>query len=180
MKISVFGGSEPKPGTPAYLEALELGRLIANAGHTAMTGGYMGTMEAVSKGANEAGGHVIGVTCEEIEAWRPIGANPWVIEEVRCKTLRERLQYLTEGCDCAVALPGGAGTLTEIMLIWNQMLINAIPKVPIVLIGAGWRAVLNDTLHAHFSDYIHEDSQKLLTFVDTPAEVLRIIQYPHR
>jgi len=51
-----------------------------------------GTMEAVSRGAAEAGGHVIGVTCEDIEKWRPIGANAWVKEEWRKKTLTERLE----------------------------------------------------------------------------------------
>lgn len=67
MNIAVFGGSQPKEGDPAYAEAYELGSLLAQAGHTVLTGGYIGTMEAVSRGAAEAGGHVIGVTCEEIE-----------------------------------------------------------------------------------------------------------------
>ena len=62
MIVTVYGGSEPKPESPAYLEAEQLGMAIAKSGHTAMTGGYMGTMEAVSKGCAEQGGHVIGVT----------------------------------------------------------------------------------------------------------------------
>ena len=83
MKISVFGGSQPKEEDAAYAEAMELGRLLAQRGHTVLTGGYIGVMEAVSRGACEAGGHVIGVTCEDIEAWRPIKANSWVMEEIR-------------------------------------------------------------------------------------------------
>src|SRR5512142_1263980 len=99
MRVSVFGGSQPKEGESAYAEAMELGRLLAKRGHTVLTGGYIGTMEAVSRGANEAGGHVIGVTCEEIEAWRPTKANTWVIEEIRKKTLLERLHALIHGSD---------------------------------------------------------------------------------
>ena len=175
MIISVFGGSEPKPESPAYEEAYQLGQLIASSGQTVMTGGYMGTMEAVSRGAKEQGGHVIGVTCEEIEAWRPVGPNPWVIEEVRCKTLRERLDYLTRECDCAMALPGGAGTLAEIMLMWNQMLIQAIPVVPMILIGIGWRAVLQDSMTKHFNDYIHDDHQQMLSYADTPDHAVQLI-----
>ena len=57
MKISIFGGSHPKPGDQAYEEAMLLGRLLAIAGHTILTGGYIGTMEAASRGASEAGGH---------------------------------------------------------------------------------------------------------------------------
>ena len=84
------------------------------AGHTVLTGGYMGSMEAVSRGANEAGGHVIGVTCADIEAWRGSRANAWVKEERRFATLQERLNELILACDAAIALPGGPGTLAEV------------------------------------------------------------------
>src|SRR3990170_2967057 len=107
MKISVFGGSQPKAGDQSYTEAFELGKILAQRGHTVLTGGYIGTMEAVSRGAAEAGGHVIGVTCEDLERWRPVGRNKWVIEEWKKQTLFERLQSLIEKCDAAFALPGG-------------------------------------------------------------------------
>jgi uncharacterized protein (TIGR00730 family) len=117
MNITVFGGSQPMEGSAAYEEARKLGTLLAQRGHAVLTGGYMGTMEAVSHGASEAGGHVIGVTCEDIETWRARKANQWVKEERRKKSLIERLQALIEGCDAAIALPGGAGTLTEISVL---------------------------------------------------------------
>jgi uncharacterized protein (TIGR00725 family) len=101
MKVSVFGGSQPKEDSTAYAEARELGKLLAERGHTVLTGGYIGVMEAVSRGAHEAGGHVIGVTCEDIEVWRPIKANSWVKEEIRKKTLVERLHTLIHECDAA-------------------------------------------------------------------------------
>src|SRR5512141_3350136 len=105
MNVTVFGGAQPKEGSAAYEEARELGALIAGRGHTVLTGGYMGTMEAVSRGAAEAGGHVIGVTCAEIERWRPIGANRWVKEELRKETLMERIHALIHESDAALALP---------------------------------------------------------------------------
>ena len=80
MKISVFGGSKTPAGSPDYQEALALGRGLAQAGHTVLTGGYRGTMEAVSRGAAEAGGQAIGVTCGEIESWRGVQPNPWLTE----------------------------------------------------------------------------------------------------
>ncbi|HLE92709.1 MAG TPA: LOG family protein, partial [Anaerolineales bacterium] len=128
MKITVFGGSQPKEGDAAYAEAQDLGRLLAERGHTVLTGGYIGTMEAVSRGACEAGGHVIGVTCEDIEAWRPIKANAWVKEEIRKKTLIERLHALIHDSDAALALPGGAGTLAEISLMWNLMIVETLRR----------------------------------------------------
>ncbi len=142
--ITVFGGSQPQPGTPAYLEAFELGGLLADAGCTVLTGGYIGTMEAVSRGAAEAGGHVVGVTCDEIERWRPVKANSWVREERRFPTLHQRLDELIFACDAAIALPGGPGTLTEISLTWNLMIVASIPPKPLILVGLGWKAVFEE------------------------------------
>jgi hypothetical protein len=90
MRVSVFGGSQPREGDEAYTEAQALGRLLAERGHTVLTGGYIGTMEAVSRGANKAGGHVIGVTCADIERWRPRAANQWVKEEIKSTLLGDK------------------------------------------------------------------------------------------
>ena len=110
MNITIFGGAQPKEGSQAYEEARELGALLAQRGHVILTGGYMGTMEAVSRGAHEAGGHVVGVTCIDIEEWRNSKPNQWVKEERRKKTLMDRIMGLIEGCDAAMALSGGLGT----------------------------------------------------------------------
>ena len=163
MNISVFGGSQPKAGDAAYAEAQELGKLLAQRGHTVLTGGYIGTMEAVSRGASEAGGHVIGVTCVDIENWRKVGANRWVKEEWRKKTLVERLQALIEGCDAALALPGGPGTLTEISLMWNLMIVESLHRRPLVLIGNGWQSVL-DQVFTQLDGYVPAHQRELLTF----------------
>lgn len=163
MNISVFGGSQPKEGDAAYAEAQELGKLLAQRGHTVLTGGYIGTMEAVSRGASEAGGHVIGVTCEDIENWRKVGANRWVKEEWRKKTLNERLQALIEGCDAALALPGGPGTLTEISLMWNLMIVESLHRRPLILIGDGWQSVF-DQVFTQLDKYTPAHQRGLLFF----------------
>ena len=163
MNISVFGGSQPRQGDTAYNEAMELGRLLAQRGHTVLTGGYIGTMEAVSRGASEAGGHVIGVTCEDIENWRKVVPNRWVKEEWRKKTLVERLQALIVGCDAALALPGGPGTLTEISLMWNLMIVESLHRRPLILIGNGWQSVL-DQVFTQLDGYTPAHQRELLTF----------------
>jgi len=178
MNITVFGGSQPQPGSPAYSEAYELGSLLAQAGHTVLTGGYIGTMEAVSRGANEAGGHVIGVTCSDIEAWRPIKPNVWVKEERRFATLQERLNELVLACDAAIALPGGPGTLTEIALTWNLMIVNSMPPKPLILTGAGWRSVM-ESLFASFKVYIPQNQRDLLQFAPDIQEAVNLLSNHH-
>lgn len=174
MNISVFGGSQPKPGSLAYDEAYQLGEILAKRGHTVINGGYIGTMEAVSRGASEAGGHIIGVTCGEIERWRDVGANKWVKEEWRKQTLVERLQVLIRECDAAIALPGGAGTLTEIMLMWNLMIVESMRRRPLVLVGAGWQSVFDQFLNA-FGTYIPEAQRKLVSFAKDGQTAVEMI-----
>lgn len=174
MKVSVFGGSQPKEGTPAYEEARLLGQMLAQRGHIVLNGGYIGMMEAVSRGAAEAGGHVIGVTCEDIERWRNIGPNAWVKEEWRRKNLFERLQALVEGCDAALALPGGPGTLTEIALMWNLMIVESIHRRPLILVGDGWQSVF-DQFTQSFNTYMSANQRELISLardVNTAVELL--------
>ena len=174
MNVTVFGSSQPKAGEAPYSDAFELGKLLALAGHTVLTGGYIGTMEAVSRGANEAGGHVIGVTCADIERWRPVKPNAWVQEERRFSTLQERLNELVLACDAAIALPGGPGTLTEIALSWNLMIVNSIPPKPLILTGPGWKYVM-DSLFESFVAYIPQNQRNLLHFALDFREAVRLL-----
>lgn len=176
MNISVFGGSQPKAGDAAYEEARLLGKLLAERGHIVLNGGYIGTMEAVSRGAAEAGGHVIGVTCEEIEAWRPVRANRWIKEERRKKTLIERLQAIIEASDAFIALPGGPGTLTEIALTWNLMIVESRHRSPLILVGDGWQSVFAQVFEK-LGTYTPESQRALLHFaadVKTAVSLLEL------
>src|SRR5512132_4153111 len=178
MRVTVFGGSQPKEGDAAYAEAMELGRLLAERGHTVLTGGYIGTMEAVSRGAHEAGGHVIGVTCAEIGRWRPRTANQWVIEEIKKETLIERLHCLIHESDAAFALPGGAGTLTEISVMWNLMIVESLHRRPLILIGRGWQSTF-DQFFKEFDSYMSAPQREILKFaadVKTAVEQLESYQ----
>jgi uncharacterized protein (TIGR00730 family) len=175
MKVSVFGGSQPKPDSPAYEDARQLGEFLAQRGHVVLTGGYIGTMEAVSRGAYEAGGHVIGVTCGEIERWRDVGKNRWVKEEWRKQTLVERLQVLIRECDAGIALPGGSGTLTEITLMWNLMIVESMHRRPLVLVGNGWQSVF-DRLFKSLDVYIPSSQRELVSFVKDVQTAVELIE----
>ena len=175
MKISVFGGSQAKPDSPAYEEARQLGELLARQGHIVLTGGYIGTMEAVSRGAYKAGGHVIGVTCAEIERWRVGSANQWVQEECRMETLMERLQFLVQECDAGIALPGGPGTLTEISLMWSLMIVESMHRRPLVLVGNGWQSVF-DQLYKANDMYIPASQRELVWFAKDVQTAVELIE----
>lgn len=176
MKISVFGGSSPKPESEAYQQAFKLGQLLGEAGYTVMTGGYMGTMEAVSHGASEGGSHVIGVTTDEIEHWRAEGPNPWVMEEMRCKTFRDRLNTLVDECDAAIALPGGIGTLLEICLTWNLLTIKSLESKPLILVGNEWEEVMT-TFMRELNDYVPLENREYIAYAPNPKSAIDLLNY---
>jgi uncharacterized protein (TIGR00725 family) len=175
-KISVFGSSNPKSGSETYQMAYELGQLLGSAGMSVLTGGYMGTMEATSRGASEAGGHVIGVTSDEIEQWRPVGPNQWIKEEWRCKTFQERLTLLVEKCDAAITLPGGIGTLLEVCLAWNKLVVDVLKPKPLILIGKEWQRVI-ETFYNELGDYIPLDSREYLAFAPDPNAAVELMNH---
>lgn len=171
--ISVFGSSAPKPGSQPYNEAHKVGQLLAQAGFAVATGGYCGTMAAVSQGAAAAGGHVIGVTCDQIEQFRPLGPNEWVQEEIRYAALKDRLLHLVTHNAGMIVLPGGIGTLSEMSLAWSFLQTGEMGKRPFVMLGSIWQ----DTIQA-FNDpqYIRAAHLALLHFADTPETAVSFIQ----
>lgn len=165
MVISVFGSSAPVPGSAGYEEAESIGRLLAEAGFTVATGGYCGTMEAVSKGAASAGGQVIGVTCDQIELFRPLGPNQFVTQEIRYPTLQERVQHLVRENEGMIVLSGGIGTLSELALAWSLLQVGEIPPRPLVLLGDLWQ----QTLRAFFSpDHVRQQDMDMLFLTHSP------------
>ena len=172
--VSVFGGSAPRPGTPAYESARALGGALARTGWTVATGGYSGVMEAASRGAAEADGHVIGVTCGLIEDWKGLRANPWVKEEIRFATLRERLYHLVAFCDAAVALPGGIGTLSEVALTWSLLQTGEIARKPFVVVGRVWSETVS-TFVRETDGYLHAGDAELIRVAGDVEEVVRRI-----
>jgi hypothetical protein len=131
-------------------------------------------MEAVSRGAAESGGHVIGITCDEIERWRPVGPNPWVKEERRYPTLRQRLFALIDSCDAAIAMPGGIGTLAEIAEIWSHVQSQSIKPRPIILVGAGWKQTMTALFTAQ-DVFIPPRYREILSFADNSKAVLELL-----
>ncbi len=148
--------------------------MIGEAGFTVLTGGYIGTMEAVSRGVAECGGRVVGVTCDQIEKWRPVSPNNWVQEELRYATLKERMYALIDNCDAALVLPGGIGTLAELAVMWSQLQTGAITPRSLIFIGSGWRVVIDQFLD-QFDDYVPEIYRPLIAFAADVTEAFQML-----
>ncbi len=135
--VVVFGSSRTQE--PHHLAAAErLGRLLTAAGYTVGNGGYDAIMGAVSKGAYQAGGHVIGYTTDEFPDAHP---NHWLHESHHTPDLHLRLRLMLEEGDAFIATWGGIGTLTEVILAWNVAQTapyTGRPVKPLLLVGEQW------------------------------------------
>lgn len=136
--ITVFGSSRPAEGDAAYAEARALGQALASAGYAVCSGGYGGVMEAVSRGAKEAGGRTLAVTASFFRSH----VNRWVDEEVRVGTWEERLFELVRRGEGYVACRGGTGTLVELAVVWEMLNKRVMPRKPFAILGDFWEPVV--------------------------------------
>lgn len=122
MHIAVFCGSSMPHSNEIAAAARELGRRIAQEGHTLVYGGSnLGLMGVVSGAALEAGGRVVGVIPNLFSD--DIIHSQRVTELVRVSSMAERKERIMEMCDAFVALPGGIGTIDEVseVMVMNQL-----------------------------------------------------------
>lgn len=138
--VAVFGSGQTEIDSGGWIEAEQVGRDLADAGFDVVTGGYGGTMEAVSKGAAGGGANAVGVTAPTLFPGRT-GANPYVTREIVAESLADRISrmvHMSVGC---IALPGSIGTATELLIAWNTNHISRIgglDRFPSVAVGEGW------------------------------------------
>lgn len=171
--ITVFGSSRPREDHADYEEARLLGRALAKAGFAVCSGGYGGVMEAVSRGAKEAGGKTYGVTAEFFKPQ----ANAWIDTEIRVKTWQDRLFELVRVADGFVTCKGGTGTLVELAVVWEMLNKSVISGKPIAVLGDFWTPILDRVREVEVG---HpgpwgEANGKLVHTAVTPAEAAEFL-----
>ena len=167
--ITVFGGSRCGPEAEEYKEALRLGSLLVEAGFHVCSGGYSGVMEAISKGAHEAGGRVVGMTMTQFEAV----PNKYVGTTVPSRDFYERLQGLILRSVGYIALRGGMGTVTEVSLVWNKLVTGVLSPRPLILLGECWPPALA-CLRKHL--VVSDDDMMRISFVDTAEQAVNALR----
>ena len=169
--IAVFGASSTGPGDSSYQTAEECGRLLGEAGCDVITGGYGGSMEAVSLGAIRTGAEAIGVTAPKVFPSRS-APNRYITSEHPANSLTERIHIMMSLADATIALPGSIGTLTELMVAWNIAFVTKLSgsvSMPVVTVGPLWARIVP----ALARDLATDDS--LITCVATvPASVATV------
>lgn len=130
--VTVFGSARITEDSKYYQKARELGQLLANNGHTVLTGGGPGIMEAANRGAFEYGGHSIGFN---ITLPHEQHASPYLTDMVEFKYFFARKVMLVMASKAYVCFPGGFGTLDELSEVLVLMQEGKMPKMPLFLYG---------------------------------------------
>ena len=160
-----------------YLEAArELGRLLAQEGWRCVNGGgAVGLMGAVTDGALDAGGQVTGVIPKFMVD------NGWCYDRLEdvivTADMHQRKYMMSEMADAIIAMPGGVGTLEELLetLTWRQL---GLVKVPVIILNTlGYFDQLIAMLdHAIDEGFMKPSHAQLWTVADTPAEAIAMLE----
>jgi uncharacterized protein (TIGR00730 family) len=139
--VSVFGSARTPLDHPEYAMGQEIGRALAEAGYAVITGGGPGAMEAVNKGASEAGGVSVGLGIELPFEQR---LNDWVNIGLNFRYFFARKTMFVKYAQAFVILPGGFGTLDEMFEALTLVQTQKVTRFPVVLVGTEyWQGLLD-------------------------------------
>jgi uncharacterized protein (TIGR00730 family) len=172
--VSVFGSARTPRDHPEYAAARALGAALAQAGYAVMTGGGPGSMEAVNRGASEAGGVSVGLGIELPFDER---LNDWVDIGINFRYFFARKTMFVKYAQAFVILPGGFGTLDELFEALTLVQTRKVTRFPVILYGRAYWAGLLDWIRttALPSGKINAPDVDLLAVTDDVDEIVRRI-----
>jgi uncharacterized protein (TIGR00730 family) len=173
--VSVFGSARTLPGSDDYAVGEELGAALARAGWAVITGGGPGVMEAVNKGATQAGGVSIGLG---IELPFEQKLNDWVDIGVNFRYFFVRKTMFVKYAQAFVVLPGGFGTMDELFEALTLVQTRKVTSFPVVLYGTSYWGGLIDWLRQTMltNGKINEIDLDLVKLSDDVDEIVEIIE----
>ena len=174
--VGVFGSARSQPGSADYARAERMGRALAAAGYTIITGGGPGDMEAANKGALEVRGQSVGLAIELPYELRP---NPYLTKVVTFRYFFVRKVMFVKYSRAFVIMPGGFGTLDELFEAVTLIQTTKIQPFPVILVSEDdyWDGLF-DWLHktAVARDKVRAQDMGILLRARSPEDVLAILQ----
>ncbi|CEP12054.1 hypothetical protein [Parasitella parasitica] len=172
--ICVFCGSGTGSDPLYEQEAYELGKVLAANGiRLVYGGGSVGLMGAVAKGTIENGGKAIGIVPEPLYRH----GSKQLCETVIVPDMHARKKRMEKECDAFVCLPGGYGTMEEMleMITWSQLNIHS---KPILLLDTkGYYRLFVDWIKLSVQEkFIHAKSADIFVLCETSESVVETLK----
>jgi len=171
--VTVFGSARFKPGHQYYELGREVGRKLAEAGLSVITGGGPGAMEAANRGAREAGGPSYGLNIILPHEQKP---NPYIDENVEFHYFFVRKVMLVKYSCAYIVLPGGLGTLDELYEAATLLQCGKIGPFPLVLVGREfWRGMRDFLFHMVDQGVFGKDEVGFARITDSAEEAVEAV-----
>ena len=172
--VSIFGSARILPADPVYQQTEIIARKLSDAGFSVISGGGPGLMEAANRGAYDGKSAAVGLNIELPREQQP---NMHQNVSLYFRHFFAR-KYMFVKFACAyVVMPGGFGTLDELLEALTLVQTGKAPKMPIIMVGtAFWRGLadwMRDQLVTR--KLIEPGDIELMTFLDDPDEVVGTI-----
>jgi uncharacterized protein (TIGR00730 family) len=172
--VSIFGSARTKPDSPYYQLTEDIARLLSDAGFSVISGGGPGIMEAANKGAFSGKSSSIGLN---IELPHEQTRNPYQDVSQNFKHFFMRKVMFVKYASAYVVMPGGFGTLDEVMEAVTLVQTGKTLKIPIILVCESfWRGLI-DWIKTTLVDegMISVDDLDLIQVIDDPVMIVEAI-----
>ena len=179
-RVAIFGSARAQPGTYVYEEVRRAAAAFAAMGCDIVTGGGPGLMQAANEGAKEAGAP--GSVGIRVELPFEQDVNPFVEQAFEHETFFTRLHHFVIASDAFVVVPGGIGTVLEMLMIWQLLQVRHVADVPLILVGKMWRGLVEWTKASMLDPrlaLVNEADLSIPQCVDTADEAIALVRSLH-
>ncbi len=178
--VSIFGSARTPPDSPVYLLTERIARLLSDAGFGVISGGGPGVMEAANKGAYEGKSPSIGLN---IQLPMEQKANPYQDISQSFRHFFARKYMFVRFATAYVVMPGGFGTLDELLEALTLIQTKKTPRIPLILVGSEFWSGMLDWFRERLvtEKLISPEDMDLISVIDDPeCVVAAIFQYYER
>jgi uncharacterized protein (TIGR00730 family) len=172
--VSIFGSARVKPDSPYYQHTERIARLLSDSGFSVISGGGPGVMEAANKGAFHGKSPSIGLN---IQLPMEQKENPYQDISQSFRHFFARKYMFVRFASAYVVMPGGFGTLDELLEALTLIQTGKTPKMPLILVGNGfWNGLVDWFRDRLVSEgMINPDDVDLIQVIDEPEAIVEAI-----
>jgi uncharacterized protein (TIGR00730 family) len=172
--VSIFGSARVAEDHPAYAEARDVARRLAEAGFAIVTGGGPGVMEAANRGAREGGGLSVGFN---IELPHEQHSNPYLDIDVTFSHFYARKTMFVKAAEGFVIFPGGFGTFDELFESLTLIQTGKVLHFPVVLFDSGYWSPMLDWIRSRAlaEEMVSPEDLELLHVTDDAEDAVATI-----
>jgi uncharacterized protein (TIGR00730 family) len=179
-RVAIFGSARAQPGSFVYEEVKRVAAAFAAMGCDIVTGGGPGLMQAANEGASIAGAS--GSLGIRVELPFEQDVNPFVEQAFEHETFFTRLHHFVIASDAFVVVPGGIGTVLEMLMIWQLLQVRHMDNTPLILVGKMWSGLVQWTRDSMLDSRLALASEADLQIpqcVDTADEAIAMVRSMH-